>query len=104
MSMKPKQLKDKIKGVIHLVVTHFDSNDRLDEKALRKSLNYTANALRGEDAVFLTTGSTAEFYAMTDQECKKAIQIVVEEVGGQFPIIAGTGRPRHRPTRDQVHH
>ncbi|MHC4658133.1 MAG: dihydrodipicolinate synthase family protein [Planctomycetota bacterium] len=93
MSMKPKELKDKIKGIIHLVVTHFDDNDQLDEKALRKSLNYTANALKGEDAVFLTTGSTAEFYAMTDQECKKAIQIVVEEVGGQFPIIAGTGRP-----------
>jgi len=93
VSMEPKELKDKIKGIIHVVLTHFDENDRLDEKALRKSLNYAANALKGEDAVFLSTGSIAEFYAMTDQECKKAISIVVEEVGGQFPVIAGTGRP-----------
>jgi len=91
--MKPKELKDKIRGIIHLVLTHFDENDRLDEKALRKSVNHVANALKGEDAVFLTTGSTAEFYALTDQECEKAISIVVDEVAGRFPVIAGTGRP-----------
>ena len=81
-----------------MVITHFDENDQLDEKALRKSLNHVANTLKGEDAVFLTTGSTAEFYAMTDEECKKAIRIVVEEVGGKFPVIAGTGRAGTKPT------
>lgn len=91
--MKPKELKDKIRGIIHLVVSPFDENGQLDEKALRKSLEFTINALKGQDAVFLTTGSTAEFYAMTDEECKKAIAVAVEEVAGKFPIIAGTGRP-----------
>jgi 4-hydroxy-tetrahydrodipicolinate synthase len=93
MPLKPNELKDKIKGVIHLVMTHFDENDRLDEKAIRESVNQVANALKGVDAVFLTTASTAEFYAMTDEECKKAISIVVEEVAGRFPVMAGTGRP-----------
>ena len=93
MSMEPKELKDKIKGIIHLVVSPFDKNGQLDEKMLRKSLNFTINALKGQDAVFLTTGSTAEFYAMTDDECKKAIAVAVEEVAGKFPVIAGTGRP-----------
>ena len=93
MSMEPKELKDKIKGIIHLVVSPFDENGQLDEKALRKSLEFTISALKGQDAVFLTAGSTAEFYAMTDEECKKAIRIVIEEVGGKFPVIAGTGRP-----------
>jgi len=91
--MNPKELKDKIKGIIHLVVSPFDEDGQLDEKALRKSLNFTMNALKGQDAVFLTTGSTAEFYAMTDEECKKAITVAVEEVAGKFPVIAGTGRP-----------
>ncbi|MHC4459631.1 MAG: dihydrodipicolinate synthase family protein, partial [Planctomycetota bacterium] len=91
--MKPKELKDKIKGIIHLVVSPFDKNGQLDEKTLRKSLNYAADALEGWDAVFLATGSTAEFYAMTGDECEKAIRITVEEVGGKFPVIAGTGRP-----------
>jgi len=93
VSMEPKELKDKIKGIIHLVVSPFDKNGQLDEKMLRKSLNFTINALKGQDAVFLTTGSTAEFYAMTDDECKKAIAVAVEEVAGKFPVIAGTGRP-----------
>ncbi|HUW17801.1 MAG TPA: dihydrodipicolinate synthase family protein [Sedimentisphaerales bacterium] len=93
MPMKPKELKDKIRGVVHLVMTHFDENDQLDEKAIRKSVNHAANALQGVDAVFLTTASTAEFYAMTDEENKKAITIVVEETAGRFPVIAGTGRP-----------
>lgn len=93
MAMSPNELKDKIKGVIHLVVTHFDEDDQVDEKALRKSVGHVANALEGTDAVFLTTGSTAEFYAMTDEECKKAIAIVIDEVAGRFPVIAGTGRP-----------
>jgi 4-hydroxy-tetrahydrodipicolinate synthase len=93
MPMSPNELKDKIKGVIHLVVTHFDEDDRVDEKALRKSVDHVAKALAGTDAVFLTTGSTAEFYAMTDEECKKAIAVVIDEVAGRFPVIAGTGRP-----------
>jgi 4-hydroxy-tetrahydrodipicolinate synthase len=93
MPMSPNELKDKIKGLIHLVVTHFDQDDRVDEKALRKSVGHVAEALEGTDAVFLTTGSTAEFYAMTDEECRKAIGIVVEEVARRFPVIAGTGRP-----------
>jgi 4-hydroxy-tetrahydrodipicolinate synthase len=93
MAMSPNELKDKIKGVIHLVVTHFDEDDRVDEKALRKSVGHVANALKGIDAVFLATGSTAEFYAMTDEECKKLIAIIIDEVAGRFPVIAGTGRP-----------
>ena len=101
--MEPKELKDKIKGIIHLVVSPFDENGQLYEKALRKSLEFTISALKGQDAVFLTTGSTAEFYAMTDEECKKAIRIVIEEVGGKFPVIAGTGRPGTKLTIEMSH-
>jgi len=82
-----------MKGIVHLVMTHFDESGRLDEKAIRVSVNHGVNALRGRDAVFVILGSTGEFYAMTDDECKKVIDIVVEEVGGAFPVFAGTGRP-----------
>jgi len=98
MPMKPKELKDKTKGIIHLVMTHFDKDGELDLKALRKSLNHVVNALRGESAVFLVTGSTAEFYAMTDEENDHVIRTVVEEVNGAFPIIAGTARAGTRWT------
>ncbi|MCK4803384.1 MAG: dihydrodipicolinate synthase family protein [Spirochaetes bacterium] len=92
MSMKPQELKENTKGIVHLVMTHFDEEGEVDEKAIRVSVKHVANALKGIDAVFLTTGSTAEFYAMTDEECKKIIKMVIEEVNGEYPVITGTAR------------
>lgn len=98
MSMQPKELKDKLKGVLHLVMTPFDENEELDEKALRESLKHVVNKLKGEDAVFIPTGSTGEFYAMTDKECKKVAKIAVEEVNGEFPVMVGTARAGTKAT------
>ena len=92
MSMKPQELKENTKGIVHLVMTHFNEEGEVDEKAIRVSVKHVANALKGIDAVFLTTGSTAEFYAMTDEECKKIIKTVIEEVNGEYPVITGTAR------------
>jgi 4-hydroxy-tetrahydrodipicolinate synthase len=93
MAMDPQTLKERTRGVIHLVMTHFDSDAELDLKSLRKSVKHVADSLKGNDAVFLITGSTAEFYAMTDEENERVIQTVVETVAGAFPVIAGTARP-----------
>jgi 4-hydroxy-tetrahydrodipicolinate synthase len=92
MAMNPQELKDHIRGVIHLVMTHFNNKDELDLESLRISVRHVKDKLKGEDAVFLVTGSTAEFYAMSDEENRQVIRTVVEEVGGTFPVIAGTGR------------
>jgi 4-hydroxy-tetrahydrodipicolinate synthase len=92
MSMRPVELKSKVKGIVHLVMTHFDEHGDVDVNALRTSLRAVVNALKGEDAVFLVAGSTAEFYAMTEEENKKVIGTAVETVNGEFPVIAGTGR------------
>lgn len=93
MAMTPEQLINRLKGMVHLVMTHFDRDDALDFKALRTALNHAVQALQGEDAVFLTTGSSAEFYALTEEENQRIIETVVEEVGGAFPVVAGAGRP-----------
>jgi 4-hydroxy-tetrahydrodipicolinate synthase len=98
MPMTSAQLKERIKGMIHLVMTHFDEEDRLDDKAVRAGLRHAVEALKGQDAVFLATGSTAEFYALGEEENKQIIRTVVEEVGGSFPVIVGTGRPGTRLT------
>jgi 4-hydroxy-tetrahydrodipicolinate synthase len=92
MSMTPRELKDALKGVIHLVMTPFDENEELDEKALRRTVRDAVAALRGEDAVLLAIGSTGEFYAMNDQENRRVAKIVVEAAGGELPVIIGTGR------------
>ena len=92
MSMKPQELRENLKGVIHLVMTPFNERDELDEDALRVQLRYAVDRFKGEEVVFLAGGSTAEFYAMNDEECRRYTKIVVEESSGKFPVIVGTGR------------
>jgi len=92
MSMKPKEFKEKLKGIIHLVMTPFDKHDELDEQALRAGLRNVCDNFKGTDITILALGSTGEFYAMTEAENKRAIEIVTEEVNGNFPVLIGTGR------------
>ena len=96
--MNPKKFLKSLKGVVHLVMTPFDDDGELNEEALRDSLSYTMEKLKGEDAVFLAGGSTAEFYAMTDEECLRYTKIVTDEVGGAFPVLVGTSRAGTRYT------
>jgi len=97
MSMQPEELKGRIKGVLALVMTPFDDNENLDENALRKNVRFLVDKLKGEDGILIPTGSTGEFYAMTDEECKRVARIVVEEANGAMPVIVGTGRAGTRP-------
>jgi len=98
MALRPAELISRVKGVVHVVMTPFDKDGDLDEKALRISVNHVAEALKGQDAVFLTTGSIGEFYAMTDEECKTVIRATTEELDARFPLFAGTGRSGTRRT------
>jgi 4-hydroxy-tetrahydrodipicolinate synthase len=92
MGMKPNELRENLKGVMHLVLAPFNEKDELDEAALRTQLRYAVNQFKGEEALFMAGASTSEFYAMNDEECKRYNKIIVEEVSGKFPVIIGTGR------------
>jgi len=98
MAIETTKLIQKVKGIIHLVVSPFDDNGELDEKALVKCVDAVAKRLNSQDAVFVTTASTGEFYAMTDEECKTVIRLTTETLAGRFPVFAGTGRSGTRRT------
>ena len=104
MGMNPQELKSKIRGPVHLSMTPFDENEELDEKALRHNVRHICDGLAGEEAVFLVNGSTGEFYAMNDAECKRTTEAVIEEVAGRFPVIIGTARPGTRYTIEMSQH
>ena len=96
--MDPIVLLSKLKGIMHLVMTPFTPGDEINEKNLRVSLQDAMKKAKGKDFCFLAGGSTAEFYAMTDDEMKQYIDIVVDEVSGAFPVIMGTSRPGTKAT------
>lgn len=100
MSLKPNEMKEKIKGIFHLSLTPFDASGELDVSALRESIRQiTQNEmLKGEDLVYLALGTTGEFYAMSEAENYKVIDVVTEEVNGVFPVMIGAGRAGTRNT------
>jgi len=76
------------KGIIPAMVTPFDEDDKVDEKALRKLVDYLIEG--GVHGIF-AIGSEGEFYALTQEEKKKVVEVVVEEVNGKVPVYTGTG-------------
>ncbi len=78
-----------LKGVFPALVTPFDNEERVDEKALRDLVNYVIDDVDG----LVPCGTTGEFPYLSAEEQKRVIEIVVEEVRGRKPIIAGTCAP-----------
>ncbi len=76
----------KLHGIIPPIATPIDARERPDEKALRRLVEYLLAA--GTHALFVM-GSTGEFALFTDEERKRAIEIVVDQVGGRVPVLAG---------------
>jgi len=78
-----------LKGVFPPLVTPFDKEEKLDEKALRNLVNYVIDDVNG----LVPCGTTGEFPYLSAEEQKRVIEIVVEEVKRRKPVIAGTCAP-----------
>lgn len=98
MAMSAHQLREKLKGVITLVMTPYKKNMDLDLGTLKEMLKFQIKKFRGKDVVFLAGGSTSEFYAMNDDEYKIYVKTVVEAVNGELPVIMGSARAGTRYT------
>ncbi|MFW5914291.1 MAG: 4-hydroxy-tetrahydrodipicolinate synthase [Thermoplasmatota archaeon] len=85
---------DWLKGIIPAMVTPFDENEELDEEGLRRLVDFLDPHVDG----FLVNGTTGEFVYMTREERNRAIEVVVDQVGGKKPVIAGTGASSTRET------
>ena len=76
------------KGIIPAMVTPIDKTGRINEAALRKLVNHLIDG--GVHGLF-PVGSQGEFFALTFEQKKEVIRIVVNETQGRVPIYAGTG-------------
>jgi len=73
-------------GIIPPVVTPLDENERVDEGAMRAVVRYLIQS--GVHGIFVL-GSTGEFAHLTDDEKRRAIEVVVSEVNGKVPVLVG---------------
>ncbi len=92
--MQLSNLKKAMKGVVIVQTTPFNKDGSLDLEGMRANTRWLLERTAGKDFIFTPLGSTGEFYAMSDDECKAVINMVVEEAKGKNVIITGgVGRP-----------
>ncbi|MBC8532014.1 dihydrodipicolinate synthase family protein [Gehongia tenuis] len=89
MSFQPK-------GIIPPIITPFTEDDAIHEPVLRRLVNHFID--EGVHGLF-PMGTTGEFYAVTDDEYKRVLEITVEETCGRVPVYAGAN---HITTRGAV--
>jgi 4-hydroxy-tetrahydrodipicolinate synthase len=79
----------KPKGILPALVTPFiDDGKDVDDERLRALVNHCIGL--GVHGV-VPCGTTGEFVNLTTEEKKHVIKIVIDEVNGRVPVIAGTG-------------
>ena len=78
---------DRIFGIVPPMVTPFDANEDIDERALRADVRY----LIQEAGVhgLAVGGSTGEGHTLSTDELRHAVGAAVQEAGGRVPVIAG---------------
>jgi len=85
-------LEDKLKGLFCPVfcpmITPTDGDGRVAENPLRKLVRrLLQNGIQG----LVVMGSSGELQAISDDEKKKTLQIVVDEADGKVPVVMGGG-------------
>ena len=77
-----------LEGTFVAMITPFTSDNEVDEKGMRKNINYLIE--NGVDGI-VVAGTTGESATITHEEQEKMIDILIDEVKGRVTTIAGAG-------------
>jgi len=102
--MKPSDLRSYVaKGAIQIVmITPFKDNEEVDFEGLKENTQFLVEKTRGKPFILTPTGSTGEFYALSDDEWRKAVSIVVDVAGGKVPIVVGCSHSGATPAIERA--
>lgn len=89
--MDPERLKERLfRGAVLVVMaTPFKKNGEVNIEGLRLNTGFLLERAAGSPLILVPTGSTGEFYALSDKEYMRVVKTVVEEAGGRLPVIVG---------------
>ena len=82
------------RGIYPALVTPFTTDDCIDEATYRELIRFVLPHVNG----VVPCGTTGEFSSMSLEEKKQTIEICLDEVAGQVPVLAGTGCQSTRET------
>jgi 4-hydroxy-tetrahydrodipicolinate synthase/2-dehydro-3-deoxy-phosphogluconate/2-dehydro-3-deoxy-6-phosphogalactonate aldolase len=84
-----------LSGVVPPTITAFGPDESLDPTATAAHARFVVDG--GAHAVF-PLGTNGEFALLAAEERDRVVETVVDEVGGEVPVIAGVGAPSTRET------
>ncbi|MFH1053539.1 MAG: 4-hydroxy-tetrahydrodipicolinate synthase [Candidatus Woesearchaeota archaeon] len=76
------------RGIYTAIITPFTQDGALDERAMRKLVDFQID--NGVDGI-VPCGTTGESPTLSDEEAEKVIEIVVSQADKRVKVIAGTG-------------
>ncbi len=79
-----------LSGVFSIVPTPFSEDGELDEASLRSVVEYF---LECEVDGLFALGVASESYFLSDEERRRVVEVVVGQVAGRVPVLAGSGHP-----------
>lgn len=79
---------DFMKGVVVPILTPIDEDEKIDEKKLRKQVDYV---IEGGVLGILAFGSNGEFYMVEEDEMERWLQIIIDQTAGRVPVYFGIG-------------
>ena len=81
-------MSQQLRGILTALATPFTADGELDEAILRKVVD---RSIDGGVHGVVACGSTGEFTALSSDERRRIVEIVVDQAGGRVPVIAQTG-------------
>jgi 4-hydroxy-tetrahydrodipicolinate synthase len=81
-------MSQQLRGILTALPTPFAANGSIDESALRALVD---RSIDGGVHGVVVNGSTGEFTALTTDERRRAVEIVVDQAGARVPVVAQTG-------------
>ena len=82
-------MEPKIAGIVPPLLTAFDKNGTLDEKAQREIVSFLVDKVQG----FYPCGTYGSGPLMSVEERKRVAEVVIDEVNGRVPVILHVGGP-----------
>jgi len=87
-----QSLAQALTGVSGILVTPFDSDDRIAPERLAPIVD---RAVGAGVHILVANGNTGEFYGLTTAEAEHMVHAAAEHVAGRVPLVAGVGRGLH---------
>lgn len=96
--MEVSELKKAMRGVFIVQMTPFNRDGTVDLEGMRANTRWLLERASGKDFAFVPEGSNGEFFMQAEDEWKAVIKMVVEEVNGRHPVIAGAAQAGNKET------